>query len=225
LFSVGILIIINIRYENAQFNFIFVRQLNNISKLTKLTSMKNLKIIFALFAAIAWVACGNQTDQAHDHDHDHDHEGEVVSTTDGIHYGEVISDEGAISYDELVTSMEDKESIEDVTVIATVGDVCQKKGCWMKVSNGESEEGKLFVQFEDYGFFMPFDLAGSVVAIHGKAYYDITSVEDLRHYAEDKGATQEEIDAITEPKKEFKFMASGVKILERSEPASEGTDM
>jgi hypothetical protein len=75
------------------------------------------------------------------------------------------------------------------------------------------EAGGLFVQFEDYGFFMPFDLAGQKVIMEGKIYRSVTTVEELRHFAEDGGATKEEIEAIKEPKEEMKFMASGVKIL------------
>ena len=44
----------------------------------------------------------------------------------------------------------------------------------------------------------------------------MTSVEDLRHYAEDEGKSEEEIMAITEPVEELKFMATGVEIVKRS---------
>jgi hypothetical protein len=37
-------------------------------------------------------------------------------------------------------------------------------------------------------------------------------VEMLRHFAEDAGQTQEEIDAITEPEVEWSFEATGVYI-------------
>ena len=39
-----------------------------------------------------------------------------------------------------------------------------------------------------------------------------TSVDELRHYAEDKGAPAEEIAAITEPKRELRMTADGVVI-------------
>ena len=38
----------------------------------------------------------------------------------------------------------------------------------------------------------------------------ITSVEELKHYAEDAGETQEVIDAITEPEISLAFEAKGV---------------
>jgi hypothetical protein len=156
------------------------------------------------------------TSPAHDHDHDHDHhhgDEDVVSTTDGIHYGAVISEEGAVSFAEVIAMLEKSESIDDVTVIATVGDVCQVKGCWMNVVDGENEVKELFVQFKDYGFFMPKEIGGSRVALKGKASKEIVSVDELKHYAEDKGASKEEIAAISEPQLKLKFMAEGVKIL------------
>ena len=46
--------------------------------------------------------------------------------------------------------------------------------------------------------------------MEGKAYREVTSVDELKHYAEDEGKTPEEIAAIVEPVEELKFMASGV---------------
>ena len=71
----------------------------------------------------------------------------------------------------------------------------------------------LFVQFKDYGFFMPKDIAGREVVIEGQAYTEETSVADLKHFAEDAGKSEEEIAAITSPVVEKKFMASGVVLL------------
>ena len=47
----------------------------------------------------------------------------------------------------------------------------------------------------------------------GFAFKEVTPVDELRHYAEDEGMSKEEIAAITEPKEELKFMASGVLLL------------
>ena len=74
-------------------------------------------------------------------------------------------------------------------------------------------EGEMFVQFQDYGFFMPKDIAGREVIVEGKAYKQETSVEELKHYAEDAGKSAEEIAAITEPVMEKKFMATGVVLV------------
>ncbi|MBK9254780.1 MAG: DUF4920 domain-containing protein [Saprospiraceae bacterium] len=132
--------------------------------------------------------------------------------SDGKHFGEMITEDGALSYDEFIMKMGEADSLE-VKISGLVGEVCQAKGCWMNVgSETNAEAEKLFVQFKDYGFFMPKDLSGKVVVMQGKAYRELTSVEDLRHFAEDEGKTLEEIALITEPVTELKFMASGVVI-------------
>jgi len=72
------------------------------------------------------------------------------------------------------------------------------------------------VTFKDYGFFVPKDsAAGKEVVFSGVARRKITDVATLRHYAEDAGKTQEEIDAIMEPKEEIEFVANGVVIYEK----------
>ena len=91
-------------------------------------------------------------------------------------------------------------------------EVCQAKGCWMKV---DLEDGnQVFVRFKDYGFFVPKDVAERTTVLNGVAFLEEMSVEDQRHYAEDKGASEAEIEKITAPKKTLRFEADGVLINE-----------
>ena len=62
----------------------------------------------------------------------------------------------------------------------------------------------------DYGFFVPLDLKGKTVVLEGKSFIKTTSVDDQKHYAEDAKKSQAEIDAITEAKKEIRFIAKGI---------------
>ncbi len=96
-------------------------------------------------------------------------------------------------------------------IIAKVDEVCQAKGCWMKVNLGNDEQ--VMVKFKDYGFFMPKNIAGEEVIINGKAFVEEVSVDEQRHYAEDAGASSEEIAAITEPKKTLSLLADGVLLI------------
>lgn len=50
--------------------------------------------------------------------------------------------------------------------------------------------------------------------VKGKAFKETTSVDELKHYAQDEGKSQTEIDAITSPQEEMKFLADGVVVLE-----------
>ncbi len=115
----------------------------------------------------------------------------------------------------LATYSEDQLTDTVMTVLqGTVNEVCQAKGCWMTLAAGNDQE--MMVKFKDYGFFMPKDISGREVVMNGMAYYQVTPVDELRHYAEDAGKSEEEIMAITEPKRELRFLADGVKLLPRS---------
>ena len=130
------------------------------------------------------------------------------------YFGEKISSEGAISYDEFYSKLKSVDNLDNVKVKAKVTGVCQAKGCWMNLtSDNLVSDEQLFVKFKDYGFFMPKDIAGRDVIVEGKAYKEVTSVDELRHYAEDEGLSEKDILAITEPKAELKFLAHGVILL------------
>lgn len=100
----------------------------------------------------------------------------------------------------------------DVQILAEVVDVCPKKGCWLnlKLSNGETA----FVKMKDYAFFLPLEIKGKKIYLDGKAFIKTTSVDELKHYAEDAKKPQSEIDAIKEPKKEVRLLASGIRVAE-----------
>lgn len=125
-------------------------------------------------------------------------------------YGKEFDTNGAITMDELAAKMPDGQKTE-ATVTAKIESVCQAMGCWMKVakSNGET----MMVKMKDHKFYLPKDIAGKTAIMTGVAEEKTTSVEMLKHYAEDEGKSQAEIDAIKDAKKEVIFTASGVVIM------------
>lgn len=137
----------------------------------------------------------------------------TVERIEGKHFGETISEKGAISYDKLLAEMDKKGGVENVKVEGKVEAVCQNKGCWMTIVSDNDDE-VMFVKFKDYGFFMPLDLSGKTVVMRGNAFIEETSVDELKHLAEDAGKSEDEIAKITAPKKEFKFLADGVVIVD-----------
>lgn len=125
-------------------------------------------------------------------------------------YGDSTVDaEHAIGADEALENMAGEDSI-DVKISAIINECCQKKGCWMNVDAGDGRQ--IFVRFKDYAFFVPMNAAGRTAVMDGMLYTDTLSVEQRRHYAEDKGLSEEEIEAITEPEVTYSFMAKGVLI-------------
>ena len=98
--------------------------------------------------------------------------------------------------------------IKTSKISGKIVETCSKKGCWMTLDTGEDT---LFIKFRDYGFFVPIDsVEGKTAVIQGDLFLDTTTVEMLKHYAEDAGKSEEEIAQITEPIYELGFIADGV---------------
>ncbi|GAA4271007.1 DUF4920 domain-containing protein [Aquimarina gracilis] len=127
-------------------------------------------------------------------------------------FGKKVSSENI--YNEKAISEEyNTLEIGDTVAIAftsTVNSVCKAKGCWMRMALRDNEE--TMVKFKDYGFFVPKDIENDTVIVQGRAFVSEMSVEDQRHFASDAGKSQEEIAAITRPKKTYSFIADGVLI-------------
>lgn len=158
------------------------------------------------FAILFWTSC--KTDKKM--------ETVVAEPSNGVtaYYGDTIQTEGSISVNEALEALKTKDSIL-TKVTGYVTGVCQVKGCWMVLSQTPDDSTGLFVKFKDYGFFVPKDLSGSKITLDGKAFKQITPVDELKHYAEDEGKSAEEIAKITQPTEEMKFLAHGVAVLKK----------
>lgn len=147
-----------------------------------------------LFSMLALYICISSTAQT------------PIPADKGITYGAGTSDQGAISADQLSQAL--TNNAFSGKIFGTVTEVCQEKGCWMKIkpANGDL----IMVKFKDYGFFMPKNIVGKTVVLEGDASIKETSVDMLRHYAEDAGKSRAEIKKIKKPKRELQFVAKGV---------------
>jgi hypothetical protein len=134
---------------------------------------------------------------------------EPVSATKGVTYGAGTTAEGVIPVSDIDKKLENDKFTGKVS--GKVVEVCQEKGCWMKVekTNGET----MMVKFKDYKYFMPKDIVGKDVVLDGEASVKEVPVKQLQHYAKDAGKSEEEIKKIKEPKKELQFVAKGVLVL------------
>ena len=175
--------------------FFFSAKMSNFVEAYKtLSDMKRINILIAFFVMIASIQA-------------QDSQAEISALTS---FGEKIESDGALS----VTDMSDKYQMLaandtlQTKFKATVKQVCQSKGCWMKLELANGEQ--TMVRFKDYGFFMPKDIAGKEVIVNGKAYVEEMSVADQQHYAKDGGKSEEEIAKITKVQKTFSFEADGV---------------
>jgi len=168
------------------------------------------KYLVLAFLGIGLIACkegaSNQEDVATVSE-------ELTSEEPGV-FGEEFKNEATLTAFELgdiYSNLKVGDTI-NVTFEGPVQEVCQAKGCGMQVDVGAADP--VMIKFKDYGFFVPKDIKDKKVVVHGEAFISETSVEEQQHYAKDGGKSEEEIAAITMPKKTLGFTASGVKIAE-----------
>lgn len=128
----------------------------------------------------------------------------------GVTYGDGTTNTETKAVNDMEVLVQEKGTFNG-KITAKVVEVCQEKGCWMKVDKGNGET--LMVRFKDYGFFMPKNIVGQTVVLEGEAKQKEVSVKQQKHYAEDAGKSKAEIDAITQPKKEITMQAKGILVL------------
>ena len=127
----------------------------------------------------------------------------------GMTFGEKTSTEGAIKSSDLIEKLGVEKKM-DILLEAEVAEVCAAEGCWLKVKAGDKT---IMVKMKDHKFLVPLDMKGKTIAIKGTAENKVTSVEMLKHYAEDAKKSQVEIDAIKEPKQEIVIQATGIYVI------------
>ena len=94
-----------------------------------------------------------------------------------------------------------------VRVSAKISEVCQNKGCWMILTDGNAS---MRVTFKDYGFFVPKDISGKIIIAEGLVTEEILTEEDARHYAEDAGKSKAEVKKIKGNQKQISMVAQSV---------------
>ena len=125
-----------------------------------------------------------------------------------------VSEERSLNYyGEKVSSksLADLSQIDEGSLMKVQGTIlssCPKKGCWMQV---KINSDTIQVTFKDYGFFVPkTGLKNKKTILEGYPKQDTISVKMLKHFAEDAGKSQKEIDKITKPEYKISFIAGGV---------------
>ena len=167
------------------------------------------KLALSIFCAMICFSCTKptDTDRTTDTKEVTEVKEEIKSETE---FGVAVNEAVAITLASLTEKVGAADSLLDLTVTGKVKEVCQSKGCWMTL---EKEDGSTIrVSFKDYKLFMPKDLGGKEVALHGKAMKKTVSVETLQHFAKDAGKSEAEIAKITEPEIALAFEADGVKV-------------
>ncbi len=174
--------------------------------------MKNLA--FALIILSVLVSCkeekkGSPTDRPTYNTKTQQKEVEEINY---ISFGDIITADNFLSKEEMYTKFRSLKKGDTINVkfTSTINKVCKKKGCWMRLDLDKDEN--TMVRFKDYSFFMPLNSENKEVIVSGRAYIDVITVKQLRHYAKDEGLPEEEINKIIEEEITFAVESTGVLI-------------
>ena len=127
----------------------------------------------------------------------------------GMVFGKKTTADGAIAANDLGASLKGAEPVA-VKVQGKVKEVCKAEGCWLKM---ETANGDMMIRMKDHSFFVPLAMNGKTIVVDGMASVKETSVDMLKHYAEDAGKSKAEIDAIKEPVKAIAIQATGILVM------------
>jgi hypothetical protein len=157
---------------------------------TRVSSFRRIASVAAVAAAFA---CGDP----------------VVPLPSGRDFGSALTLEQTTPLAEIAANPE--RFTDEVLIQGRISDVCQRKGCWTVVRDGDLS---VRVRFKDYGFFVPKDCAGERALIQGVVSLETLSEEVARHYQSE--SRDGDPDAIRGPQRELGFTASGVRLIDRA---------
>lgn len=160
---------------------------------TKTTCYRMKKIFLGLLIGVSVVACQSSVEK------------KVTYKA----YGPATIDESkAITVDEMLKQFKASKGEMNVTFKAPIQEVCAKAGCWVSIDKGNGET--FMVRFKDH-FTIPVKTKiGTNAIFSGVLFQDTVSVEMQKHFLEDAGKPQSEMDKITKPLYEIGFTADGI---------------
>ena len=122
-------------------------------------------------------------------------------------YGDVMPAEPeAVSLAEAIASL-GENSQATVKIMGKVTEVCQTKGCWMILVDGETYAR---VTFKDYGFFVPIETSMQRTVVYGVLSEHVLSAEEAAEFAKDAGSKSTlELEGEV---KEYSLVASAVEL-------------
>ena len=133
----------------------------------------------------------------------------LTALAEGQKFGGQVGNTPVTSLSEVTTNFDQYEG-KTLVVEAVPKKVCEKKGCWMVISDGKQEIRTLF---KDYGFFVPKDIVGKKVKMQGMMEKKMIGAPTIRHFMKDAGASREEINKVKKGKVQYQFTADAVEII------------
>jgi Domain of unknown function (DUF4920) len=124
-------------------------------------------------------------------------------------FGKPLSIKKALSLQQALQQAAKYQS-QKVLLEGKISDVCQMKGCWLMLSDGERA---IRIKFEGYSFFVPKDSRGKKARAEGRLIQETLSEDMARHYAAEQ-STKSDLSEIKGPQRVVTLEAAGVAILD-----------
>ncbi len=157
--------------------------------------IKNLKYVLLVVAMLASVAMAEVIRLSEP----------VEQTADSETFGSPFDDSAPLVKLESIAGDGQAWVGKSVSVVASVSEVCQKKGCFFIAREGRSI---VRVSFKDYGFFVPTDIGGKRVSLNGEVVARDVSADEAKHYAEDLGTAEGSV----KPGMTYEIVATSVRV-------------
>ena len=162
--------------------------------------MKNFIIAFSL-GTLLFASCNNTAST--------DKKSNVDSTSTSNFFGKSFDNKNAVAASEVASQIQSGKQFHGVMEGRIVA-VCQEKGCWANLELPAGQTIKvLFRDSNGDEFSIDKTSKNKMIDVNGVGYIDTTSVEMLKHYAQDDGASKEAIEKIKTPEIKPVFTASG----------------
>ncbi|MGB4247236.1 MAG: DUF4920 domain-containing protein [Pseudohongiellaceae bacterium] len=129
-------------------------------------------------------------------------------------FGAAMPAEGeAVSLKTAISSL-DSGAAQEVKVMGQITEVCQAKGCWMLLVDGDSYAR---ITFKDYAFFVPTETSMQRAVVYGVLDDATLSADEAAHFAQDAGNAEarEELLAAGKPIREYSLVAAAVQLENR----------
>lgn len=130
----------------------------------------------------------------------------------------------AIPADVVLTSLDTYDG-KQVRLIGQVKEVCAKRGCWMRVAGQDASNSQtVFVKFTCpiNGRLIPMEAVDKPVIVEGTLQRAMMSETAARHFAQDGGATPEQLAAIKGPQPVLRMMSASARVMDL--PASQQSE-
>ena len=123
------------------------------------------------------------------------------------HFGAPFTDAKVVALEKAMADVE-KYANKPIKLEGEIKDVCQAKGCWLVITDGERA---MRVSFKDYGFFVPKDATGKKVVLEGMIEKKTITEMHAQHIAQE---SKEKTDpsTIKGPQQIITMVATGVEI-------------